>query len=740
MRDPLHRIPVRYKLSAALVGVCLVAFAVGGYLVFGSEKSDLETEIRGRLALQSRACASALDAELRLLASRVRDFASDGYIRGHVESLLDGAGDAGRTATEAELRRHLESNKLPLVEAFTALDVFGPDGIPVMSTAPQTVAAVGAVMGQAGVEGADPGCAVFTQPGSDEPGLVISTPLRSVAGARALGRLVARVRPGAWIAAAFAGSGVREMQIDSLKVRLVDDRRGELSIAPELTSRDGPAPDSPLVRSGFGVRYELRPPPRARPPDEIASSTFPISMRGWSVEIERNISEDLSAVAGLKSRVLAAGLALAAAAALLAWFPMRFVARPLMRMQDAARRIAKGDFSAHVDVQTSDEIGELARSFNVMAAAVQERTSRLERAAADLTERQAELRREGDRLAAVISSMHDGLVVVDSDGRPVVANAAARPLLKLIENQDAAAGHHRCHETRARGGCGECLFDPEATPRNCIVDIDGGSYEIHTTRLPRDGRGRSGRVLVARDITDRIAQDERQIHQERLSVLGEVAAVMAHELNNPLAACSLFTQMLESDLEAESPLREHTSVIRRNVDACKRTIRELLDYATGATPEVASVDVNGVLEDVAGFLRPVRERAGVSMNLELGSEPVDVSGDEVQIRQVFVNLIVNAIQAMSARGGGSVTITSRSSGDWIEVDIADSGPGIPPETRDMVFKPFFTTKPRGEGTGLGLSTARRIAEMHGGGVELISTGPAGTVFRVRLRRRIGVAA
>jgi signal transduction histidine kinase len=259
-------------------------------------------------------------------------------------------------------------------------------------------------------------------------------------------------------------------------------------------------------------------------------------------------------------------------------------------------------------------------------------------------------------------------------------------------------------------------------------------------------------VLVARDVSDRIDRDEREIHQERLAVLGEVAAVVAHELNNPLAAIMMFNQMLASELDPSSPLQENVAVIERNALTCKQTIRELLDYSTGATPEVGPVDVHAILADVARFLRALCERNETELVLQLGEGQAVVEGDEVQLRQVFVNLIMNAVQAADGQGrgdagpppgesgarngerGGRVIVRTSIESGHVLVDVRDEGPGIRPELAEDVFKPFFTTKPRGSGTGLGLPTARRIAELQGGGLELVDGRPGRTTFQVRLLR------
>jgi signal transduction histidine kinase len=463
-----------------------------------------------------------------------------------------------------------------------------------------------------------------------------------------------------------------------------------------------------------------------------------VELSGVSVESE---------VAGLQSRFIGVGIALSVAAAVLFLLPMRFLTRPLLDLTAAARRLAGGETSARVQIGSDDEIGQVGRAFNSMAEAIEVRTRMLERTADDLRERKNELGHERDRLRAVISSMRDGLVVLDADGAPIVHNGAAGPLLKQLRSEGAEIHpHHLCENAQETlTACQTCLFSPQVGPRSCVVEIDGGVFEIHAARLAPGDDGRAGRVLVSRDITGRVAQDERQMHQERLAVLGEVAAVMAHELNNPLAAISMYNQMLGAELADDPDLAENVEVIQRNVTSCKRAIRELLDYATDATPEVNVVDIHATLADVAAFLRPLLERSTVELRLELQDEPLAVTGDEVQIRQIFTNLIVNAAQAAGERtGNGSterwIAVRSAHDGAHATILVADNGGGISPEVREKIFRPFYSTKGRGGGTGLGLPTARRIAELHGGGLDLIDSDEGGSVFRVRLRLHQEVTA
>jgi len=795
MRDPLHRVSVRTKLALLFVGMSLLAYGLGGSLASRWAEEALETEILARLDFQCRAGATALDSALDLFARRAEDFASDGLIRDHATRLttlatapLATPSTAPQTAPRNtpppdapapedaalladELRQHLLHNKLPLVPAFRNLAVTTTGGELLVSAHDEPLPSL---QGMVPLPAAEAPTQVFgftTTGGGDDadesPGLVLSTPLRDLGSTRVVGRLLALVRADEWMAAAVG---------DIVSAEHHDD------VDVEFVLRD---PEGRRLVGTLGPNGLLAPPHLHEGPHSVDDGqthyaplrgqfarSFPLSAEGWSAEISLGASRALAPVSGLRNRLIGVGLVLAMVSLLLLYFPLRFVARPLMALTRATEQLREGRLDTRVEVASEDEIGELGRAFNSMAQSIGERTQRLQAVASELREQQEELRAGRDRLQAVISSMQDGLVVLDARGKVFIANAAARPLLELIERGAVAIGHHLCRDEAApAGGCFACLLDVAGAPRSCMVDAGARTFEVHTTPLPADVGGGRGRVLVAREVTDRIQRDEREIHNERLAVLGEVAAVMAHEINNPLTSISMFNQMLAAELPPGSPLRENTEVIARNTESAKRAIRELLDYATGASAEVGPIDIHDTLADVVRFLRPLSERAGVTVSLARRATRSEVTGDEVQLRQVFVNLTLNAIQAVAGRpaaavattaaaptaatiGGaatgpgvrtrspgaphGEVVLETRDDGEQLIVDVRDTGPGIDPDDRERIFRPFFTTKPRGEGTGLGLPTTRRIAEMHGGHLTLVESSPAGTVFRVVLRARLPV--
>ena len=708
MRDPLHWLSVRYKLALLFVGVCLVAFGIGGVLVARSARGALESEILTRLEVQCGAYATALDSQLTLLAGRTEDFASDGHIRGLTHSILNAESDSARDRARAELERHLRVNKLPLVDAFLELVVLGPGDVPVRGgEAPPGINRV-AAFGDLDVRG------------DDAPTMWIVTPLTGLRNAEPLGKLAVRIDVGRWIRGALANSRVDDEASKDVRLQLFDrSKRGV--VVPELGQ--GLRLIEAEASAGDGVSFS-----HVR---GVYGQHFPLLTNGWSLRIELNAREQLDAVSALQSRLLALAVVLAAAASLLLYFPLRFLARPLAELKTAAQRIEGGDLATRVEVRSSDEIGELAGSFNSMAAALEQR-------AIDLRTKQAELRSEHGRLQAVVAAMGEGLIVVDHNGEVLIANRAAQQFLDRVQVRSSEP-HNLCRlrDGSPEGGCAACLFEPSKAASSCVIDVGAAVYEVHSTPFALDA-GR-GRMLLVREITQRVERDEAQIHQERLAVLGEVSSVMAHELNNPLTAISMFNQMMQSEIEEGSPLRDNVDVIQRNVDACKSKIRELLDYSTGASPELAEIDVHSILEDVAQFLDPISRRAGVNLAWELEATESEIAGDEVQIRQVFVNLIMNAIQAIGG-GGGSIEIRTQSRDGTLEIEIADDGPGVPEAMVDEIFRPFFTTKERGSGTGLGLPTARRICELHGGGIDLVESTPGRTVFLVRLRLAVEARA
>lgn len=754
LRDPLSWLSIKYKLTLTFVGICLIGFGVGGYIISESSRSALEKEITLRLKAQSFEISNSLNHTLDLLAKRTEDFASDGFIRTKLEEILSSytTTTVDRSRLYRELDEHVRKNKLPLVTQFQDVMIFDVSGRKLTGTRNDSLPRSSSFF--ASVFASDSLC--FSEIVTGEnfeffPALIVSTPVWDLTRARKIGYLLSCVNIGRWILSSNVRYSLEQQDNENNPDHfLLLDQSGKgidvlLAGAVRNTQEKFYRPLNKQIRlrvlhqSLLPTSQDLKLAGRRMTSDgrDIIGYSFGIPRNGWMVAIDIDAAKAMLPVTSIQSRFLGVAIIIAFVTVVILFFPIRFLIRPLTNMRDAAKKIREGDFNARVQFDSSDEIGDLARSFNLMTEAVQERTNKLEHTATLLEKRSTELRLERDLLNAVVHSMKDGLIYLDRFGNIVLYNDAGAPLVKLMKSNEAEFAAKLCSKDSKYGReCLRCLSNPQEPTTSCIVDFGETVFEILATRLDSK-EGMQGRILVSRDVTDRMRIDERQAHQERLAVLGEVSAMMAHELNNPLAAISMFNQMMEQEFPKDSPYHEHIEVIRRNADICKRTIRGLLDYSSATTPEISEFDLHELLSEVVRFLKPIYHKSNVAFELHFALGDALLESDEVYLRQVFVNLTLNAIQAMDAQGG-KIVIETREDGEEhrIIIDIVDTGPGVPMEFQGKIFTPFFTSRKTGKGTGLGLPTSRRIIESFGGTLRMIESRKGFTLFRVELPRKM----
>lgn len=223
------------------------------------------------------------------------------------------------------------------------------------------------------------------------------------------------------------------------------------------------------------------------------------------------------------------------------------------------------------------------------------------------------------------------------------------------------------------------------------------------------------------------------IRAERLAAIGQLAAGVSHEIDNPVGIILGYAELLLEDTPDGDPRAEDLQAIIDECKRCRRITGGLLGFARGNLGSYEPMNLSRLVRETVDSLRPQKTFRGIAVDLHLGSTPVVVEGDADQIRQVLVNLLLNAAQAM--QGSGSLQVVLSDRGEDCQLCISDSGPGIPDELHDKIFEPFFSTKERGAGTGLGLSICRRLVEDHGGHLTVTSKPGEGATFVLELPRR-----
>ena len=242
-----------------------------------------------------------------------------------------------------------------------------------------------------------------------------------------------------------------------------------------------------------------------------------------------------------------------------------------------------------------------------------------------------------------------------------------------------------------------------------------------------------GVMAIGQDLTRMRELERRVIQAEKLASLGQLAASVVHEINNPMTAVSTYADALWRRGQA-SPTADPADVdkYKRIVDNSERVLRftrDLVNYARPAKDKPEDIDLNAVIEKALGFCDHVLRKHGVTLETRLGEVPGFMAVRQ-NLVQVFVNLITNACHATPA--GGKVTVSSSNENGMAVVTVSDTGSGIAAETQARIFEPFFTTKPDGKGTGLGLSIVQGIIENHGGVISVASEVGQGTTFTIRM--------
>jgi two-component system sensor histidine kinase AtoS len=263
---------------------------------------------------------------------------------------------------------------------------------------------------------------------------------------------------------------------------------------------------------------------------------------------------------------------------------------------------------------------------------------------------------------------------------------------------------------------------------------NGSSFPADIQINPIDSQGTvQGIVIFIRDITENEQIRVKTQQLEQRAVLGEVSAIFAHEVRNPINNISMGLQLLNNKFAEDDPNRELIARLQTDCTRLTHLMESVLSFSRPMEFKMEPTELSGLLQRILDRWRPRLSRANIELFFQPDSNTPEILGDPRTLEQVFTNLISNAVQAMGATGGGNLGIKTQpyKGPDFLtaEVTISDSGPGIPPDMREHIFEPFVTTNP--QGTGLGLAITRRIVNAHHGTIH-VESFPGGTIFHVRI--------
>jgi two-component system nitrogen regulation sensor histidine kinase NtrY len=420
------------------------------------------------------------------------------------------------------------------------------------------------------------------------------------------------------------------------------------------------------------------------------------------------------------------------------------ITRPIQQLVEGARAIGAGRLDFRLEPESGDEIGSLVEAFNMMAAELRTSQEKLEQSRLALERTHAEVDARRRYIETILERVATGVISLDAEGRISTVNAAAGRLLGLGES---ALGRP-ADEVLAREDLRPLLTLTAATAQRdgapvvqeVTLALDDREVHLATagTRLVGDAGQPEGAVLVLDDVTP-------LIRAQRVAAWRDVARRLAHEIKNPLTPIQLSAERLRRHFAAapassRALVDECTGAIVAEVESLKGLVDEFAQFARLRGPRMLPADVNRLVSDTLRLYTGVLQLGHLRVEQQLQTGLPGVRLDVEQMRQVIINLVDNALEALGGPmaplrpDGRPPTIVVATAHDprnaVVRVTISDNGPGVPPADRDKLFMPYYSTK--GRGSGLGLAIVRRIVVEHGGGIEVGDIQPSGTMFVVEL--------
>ena len=424
------------------------------------------------------------------------------------------------------------------------------------------------------------------------------------------------------------------------------------------------------------------------------------------VSVEFDLSPIQRKLDGLRRRAVILSVIFVQLGIFMTYMIVYFMTLPLKELVQATRKVASGDLSFRVKGESGDEIGDLAASFNIMTENLRKSTV------------------SRDYLDTILDSIADCVVVSGPEGRIDMVNKATLELSGYAE--------------------------PELVgrPIDLILSLEKSAYltkageaipiSVSEGTLAEENGHVKGVVYVLHDMRPIHKLQDRLLQTEKMAAVGQLAAGVSHEINNPLGVILGFAQGLVRRLTHGDPLELPLRSIEREAMRCKNLVQDLLTFSRSTRADWDPLDLNQAVEGALSLVLAQARIHNAEVTKDLSADLPRILGNKNQVQQVIINLAKNALDAMPK--GGTIVVKTllmeEKPQPWVCLKVSDTGLGIPQDVLPRIFEPFFTTKPVGQGTGLGLSLVYEIVKKHSGMLD-VQSKPGFTEFSVRFPVRTG---
>jgi PAS domain S-box-containing protein len=389
------------------------------------------------------------------------------------------------------------------------------------------------------------------------------------------------------------------------------------------------------------------------------------------------------------------------------------------------KSIEPEDLEPHSHHYSADEIGQLTAAF--------------ENVASDLKRTHEELMESESKFRKLFETSRDAIFIWDMDKKMVDINEAG---VRMFEFKDRA-------EALSIEAIDQLFWDI----RDCdsllkSIEQKGFVKEAETSMVNRSAKrldvlvtanlrcdetgNRNGFEGVLRDVTERKEFEKYLVQTEKLASLGQLAAGVAHEINNPLSVIKCYSDLIKKNVEEGSKVCGDVKIIEKHTQSCKTIVEALLNFARVTETKITRADIHEGLEEVLSILEEHLSEPQISLQRNYDKNIPETNIDTEKMKQVYMNLLMNARQAISGEGEVTISTAFDREENTVVIKIADTGCGVPPDRINAIFDPFFTFKKTGKGTGLGLSISYGIVKEHGGEILVESAVGKGSVFTVVL--------